>query len=62
MQMYLHAYCTSVAHFLNYTGKTVDSLNTDDVDVVLTEKRLSGFFLRPTITIIPVFASFTRKS
>ena len=38
----IHAYCTSVAHFLKYTGKSIDALTTDDVDTFLTEKRLSG--------------------
>lgn len=38
----IHAYCTSVAYFLNYTDKPIDSLTTDDVDTFLTEKRLSG--------------------
>ena len=38
----IHAYCTSVAHFLKYTDKPIDALTTDDVDTFLTEKRLSG--------------------
>ena len=38
----IHAYCTSVAHFLKYTDKSIDALTTDDVDTFLTEKRLSG--------------------
>lgn len=38
----IHAYCTSVAHFLKYTDKQIDALTTDDVDTFLTEKRLSG--------------------
>ena len=38
----IHAYCTSVAHFLKYTDKPIDALTTDDVDIFLTEKRLSG--------------------
>ena len=38
----IHAYCTSVAHFLNYTDKPIDALTTDDVDSFLTDKRLSG--------------------
>ena len=37
-----HAYCTSVAHFLNRTAKDIDALTTDDVDIFLTEKKLSG--------------------
>ena len=28
----IHAYCTSVAHFLKYTDKSIDALTTDDVD------------------------------
>ena len=39
----IHAYCTSVAHFLNHTAKDIDALTTDDVDIFLTEKKLSGF-------------------
>ena len=38
----IHAYCTSVAHFLNHTAKDIDALTTDDVDIFLTEKKLSG--------------------
>ena len=38
----IHAYCTSVAHFLNHTAKDIDALTTDDVDTFLTEKKLSG--------------------
>lgn len=38
----IHAYCTSVGHFLKYTDKAIDSLSTDDVDTILTKKRLSG--------------------
>ena len=38
----IHAYCTSVAHFLKYTDKPIDALTTDDIDTFLTEKRLSG--------------------
>ena len=38
----IHAYCTSVAHFLNHTAKDIDALTNDDVDIFLTEKRLSG--------------------
>lgn len=38
----IYAYCTSVAHFLKYTDKSIDALTTDDVDTFLTEKRLSG--------------------
>lgn len=38
----IHAYCTSIAHFLKYTDKPIDALTTDDVDTFLTEKRLSG--------------------
>ena len=38
----IHAYYTSVAHFLKYTDKPIDALTTDDVDTFLTEKRLSG--------------------
>ena len=38
----IHAYCTSVAHFLNRTAKDIDALTTDDVDIFLTEKKLSG--------------------
>ena len=38
----IHAYCTSVAHFLNRTAKDIDALTTDDVDTFLTEKKLSG--------------------
>ena len=38
----IHAYCTSVAHFLNHTVKDIDALTTDDVDIFLTEKKLSG--------------------
>ena len=34
----IHAYCTSVAHFLNHTAKDIDALTTDDVDIFLTEK------------------------
>lgn len=37
----IHAYCTSIAHFLNYTNKPTDALTIDDVDLFLTEKRLS---------------------
>ena len=32
----VHAYCTSVAHFLNHTAKDIDALTTDDVDIFLT--------------------------
>ena len=42
----IHAYCTSVAHFLNRTAKDIDALTTDDVDIFLTEKKLSGSFTR----------------
>lgn len=35
----IHAYCTSVAHFLKYTDKPIDALTTDDVDTFLTEKK-----------------------
>ena len=38
----IHAYYTSVLHFLNYTGKSVSELNLDDVDDFLSYKRLSG--------------------
>lgn len=38
----IHAYCTSVGHFLKYTDKAIDSLSADDADTFLTEKRLSG--------------------
>ena len=38
----IHAYCTSVVHFLNHTAKDIDALTTDDVDIFLTEKKLSG--------------------
>ena len=38
----IHAYCTSIAHFLKYTDKPIDALTTDDVDTFLTKKRLSG--------------------
>ena len=38
----IHAYCTSVAHFLKYTDKPIDALTTDDVDTFLIKKRLSG--------------------
>lgn len=38
----IHAYCTSVAHFLKYTDKPTGSLTVDDVDAFLTDKRLSG--------------------
>ena len=38
----IHAYCTSVVHFLNHTAKDIDALTTDDVDIFLTEKELSG--------------------
>ena len=38
----IHAYCTSIAHFLKYTDKPIDALTTDDDDTLLTEKRLSG--------------------
>lgn len=38
----IHAYCSSVAHFLKYADKPIDGLTTDDVDTFLTEKRLSG--------------------
>ena len=31
----IHAYCTSVAHFLNHTVKDIDALTTDDVDIFL---------------------------
>ena len=27
----IHAYCTSVAHFLNHTAKDIDALTTDDI-------------------------------
>ena len=27
----IHAYCTSVAHFLNHTAKDIDALTTDAV-------------------------------
>lgn len=56
----IHAYCTSVAHFLKYTDKPIDALTTDDVDTFLTEKRLSGFTgnIQP---LLPVFASFIKK-
>jgi len=41
----IHAYCQSVAYFLNHTNKPTDELNTEDVDAFLTEKRLDG--IRP---------------
>ena len=31
----IHAYCTSVAHFLNRTAKDIDALTTDDVVCVI---------------------------
>lgn len=42
----IHAYCTSVAHFLNHTAKDIDALTTDDVDIFLTERNISGNFTR----------------
>ena len=57
----IHAYCTSVAHFLKYTGKSIDALTTDDVDTFLTEKGFLGFQRKHTTTIIPVFVSFIKK-
>lgn len=38
----IHAYCKSVAYFLNYTHKPTDTLTIDDVTTFLAEKRLSG--------------------
>lgn len=57
----IHAYCTSVAHFLKYTDKPIDALTTDDVDTFLTEKDFPGSHRKHTTTIIPVFASFIKK-
>ena len=57
----IHAYCTSVAHFLNHTAKDIDALTTDDVDTFLTEKKLSGIHQKHTITTIQESASFTKK-
>ena len=53
----IHAYCTSVAHFLNHTAKDIDALTTDDVDIFLT----AGFHRKHTITTIQESASFTKK-
>lgn len=38
----IRTYCNSVAHFLTRTQKDPASLTFDDVDIFLTEKRLSG--------------------
>lgn len=57
----IHAYCTSVAHFLKYTDKPIDALTTDDVDTFLTEKDFPGFHRKHTTTIIPVFVSFIKS-
>ena len=38
----IHAYCTQCCSFLNHTAKDIDALTTDDVDIFLTEKKLSG--------------------
>ena len=57
----IHAYCTSVAHFLNHTAKDIDALTTDDVDIFLTEKKLSGISPKHTITTIQESASFTKN-
>ena len=56
----IHAYCTSVAHFLNRTAKDIDALTTDDVDIFLTEKKLSGISPE-TYNTIQESASFTKK-
>ena len=47
----IHAYCTSVAHFLNHTAKDIDALTTDDVDTFLTEKKLSMVHSRLSIIL-----------
>jgi len=38
----IDAYCNSVDYFLRIVNKDISSLTTDDVEVFLTEKRLSG--------------------
>lgn len=38
----IRAYCTSIAHFLNCTNKSIDDLDINDVNRFLTEKRFSG--------------------
>ena len=58
----IHAYCTSVAHFLNHTAKDIDALTTDDVDIFLMMKRnFPGFHQKHTITTIQESASFTKN-
>ena len=57
----IHAYCTSVAHFLNHTAKDIDALTTDDVDIFLTEKKLSGISPETYNHSIQESASFTKK-
>lgn len=37
-----NAYCHTIRHFLDYTGKPWDELIIDDADAFLTAKRLSG--------------------
>lgn len=37
-----HAYCHTIRHFLDYTGKPWNELTIDDADAFLTAKRLSG--------------------
>ena len=45
----IHAYCTSVAHFLNHTAKDIDALTTDDVDIFLTRNIQSLPFRNPLL-------------
>lgn len=37
-----NAYCHTIRHFLDYTGKPWNELIIDDADAFLTAKRLSG--------------------
>ncbi len=49
--------------FLKYTDKPIDALTTDDVDTFSDRKKdFPGFHRKHTTTIIPVFASFYKKS
>ena len=57
----IHAYCTSVAHFLNHTAKDIDALTNDDVDIFLTEKRTSKNFRKVSLFVIPKNNSFGKN-
>lgn len=57
-----NAYCHTIRHFLDYTGKPWNELIIDDADAFLTAKRLSESCRKLIIIIILLYVLCIKES